>query len=167
MRISALLATGTLVLSLTACGTPQIHNTMSGKVEETFTQPPDQVKPQLIALMVQNRFNLTKDTPYMMSFDKPVDNIMASVLLGSRYDATPNARLAFTFIAVNNTGTRLIADFSIVTNPGSAFEQITPMNAGDDSAKIQIMLDSLSEGMAKGLHMVNDPSRIAPIVLPK
>lgn len=136
----------TSLLALAACGTPTMHDTPSGKVEETFNGTPDTIKGPLVGMMATNGFNMTKDTPYMLAFDKPVNNIMMAVLLGSRYDATPNARVSFTF-APMGTVTRVVADSSVITNPGSAFERITPMNNNESTAKLQLWLDDLNTSM--------------------
>lgn len=143
MKVFAFLTMGTLVLSLTACGTPVQHMTASGKVEEVFQGTPDQIKGPLVGMMSSNGFNMSKDTPYMLAFDKPSDNIVANVLLGSRYDAVPNARVSFAFAPMGVT-TRVIADVSIVTNPGSAFERITPANNNESTGKLQGWLDDLA-----------------------
>jgi hypothetical protein len=138
-KITALLA----LFSLTACGTPVQHMTASGKVEEVFQGTPEQIKGPLVGMMSTNGFNMTKDTPYMLAFDKPSDNLLANVLLGSRYDAIPNARVSFAFAPMGAT-TRVIADVSIVTNPGSSFERITPANNNESTGKLQDWLDGLA-----------------------
>lgn len=131
------------LLVLAACGTPVQHFTPSGKVEEVFGAAPEIIKGPLVGLMANNGFNMTKDTPYMLAFDKPSDNLMANVLLGSKYDAIPNVRISYSFVPLGPT-TRVIADVSIITNPGSAFERITPANNNESTAKLQLWLDDLS-----------------------
>jgi len=137
------IATGMLLSCLAGCGTPQVHNTPSGKVEEVFNGTPDQIKGPLVGMMATNGFNMTKDSPYLLAFEKPIDNMMTTVLLGSRYDAVPNARVSFIFAPLGAT-TRVIADTSIVTNPGSAFERITPANNNEATGKLQDWLDYLA-----------------------
>jgi len=73
--------------------------------------------------MVNGGFRITKDTSYELTFDKPVENIAVAVLMGSKYDSQPNARVSYTFAQVNDT-TRVVADVAIITNPGSAFERL-------------------------------------------
>lgn len=139
-KLGAVLA----LTSLAACATPVQHATASGKVEETFKLPPDQVKPKIVSMMVNWGYNITKDTPYLVAFDKPVQNVMASVLLGSRYDATPNARISYTFAQIGED-TRVVADFEIVTNPGSAFERLNEANGNPDTMKVQRWLDIMAQ----------------------
>jgi len=54
----------------------------------------------------------------------------------------------FAPIAVIHKGrrtlTHVIADASIVTNPGSAFERVTNMNGNQDTGKLQSWLDQLA-----------------------
>lgn len=57
---------------------------------------------------------------------------MANALFGSKYDATPNPRVTYTLMQ-DQGATRVIADFVIVTNPGSAFERLTPVNGSQDT----------------------------------
>jgi hypothetical protein len=59
----------------------------------------------------------------MLVFEKPVENIIASALMGSRYDSQPNARITYNVNQFQNK-TRVVASFSIVTNPGSSFERL-------------------------------------------
>jgi hypothetical protein len=131
------------IASLSGCAAPVQHNTPSGKVEAVMPATTDQVKSALVSMMVNTGYNISKDTPYLIAFDKPSDNIMASVLLGSKYDATPNVRVTFMF-APQGLATRVIADFAIITNPGSAFERITPLNGSQDTMKFQALLDRMA-----------------------
>lgn len=129
--------------SLGGCAGQVTHDTPSGKVEEVFGASPDKVKPVLVSLMVNDGFNLTRDTNYQLAFDKPVQNVLAAALLGSKYDATPNERVSLMLVPVG-PNTRVILDISVVTNPGSAFERLTPLNNGPDSARFQAALDQTS-----------------------
>jgi hypothetical protein len=56
--------------------------------------------------------------------------------LGSGYNATPNERVSFTLVPLG-PNTRVIADISVVTNPGSALERLTPFNNGPGSERMQ------------------------------
>jgi hypothetical protein len=126
-----------------ACATVPPPATASGKPEVTIAEAtPEKVKPVLVDKMLNSGFRITKDTPYELSFDKPVQNIAVAVLLGSKYDAQPNLRVSYTFAQLS-TATRVVADVAIITNPGSAFEQRTDTNAGVDSHDIQILLETI------------------------
>lgn len=75
----------------------------------------------------------------MLKFDRPVTNILASALLGSRYDSQPNARITYMFSKFSSS-IRVVADMAVITNPGSAFERRTPFNNNQDSLSIQQMM---------------------------
>ncbi|MBB5053047.1 hypothetical protein HNQ36_003038 [Afipia massiliensis] len=119
------------------------HQTASGKPEVVLQNASvDAVKSELINNMINGGYRVTKDTSYELSFDKPVQNIAAAALLGSRYDAQPNARVTYT-IASMGPNIRVVADLAVITNPGSSFERRTEFNNSQDSAQIQAMLDNL------------------------
>lgn len=101
------------------------HHTPSGKVEATISgASPDDVKAALINEMLNRGYSITNDTSYMISFDRPVDNVFAAALLGSNYDSTPNARISYMLAKVGDA-TRVVADLAMITNPGSLFERRT------------------------------------------
>jgi hypothetical protein len=140
---SSILTAAFASVLLAGCAAPVVHNTASGKVEEIFTGTPGQTKPKIVGMMANFGFNVSKDTPYLIAFDKPTENVMAAVLLGSKYDSTPNTRITYTFVQMG-PNTRVIADASIITNPGSAFERVTNMNGNQDTVKLQTWLDNLA-----------------------
>lgn len=130
-------------LGLAGCATPVQHQTASGKPEILVAgATPETVKPAVVNRMVSAGYRITKDTPYELAFDRPVENVAAAVLLGSKYDSTPNARVSYT-IAGTGTGTRVVADLAVITNPGSAFERRTDFNGSQDTVKIQGVLDQV------------------------
>lgn len=45
--------------------------------------------------------------------------------------------------------TRVVADFAIITNPGSSFERRTDFNNNQDSVQIQSMLDQIKAELEK------------------
>jgi hypothetical protein len=136
--VAVMLSVG--VAGLGGCAGQVTHATPSGKAEQVFAAPPDKVKPALVGMMSSAGFNLVRDTSYQVAFDKPVENLLVGAFLGSGYNATPNERVAFTLVPLG-PNTRVIADISVVTNPGSAFERLTPFNNGPDSENIQDQLE--------------------------
>lgn len=132
-----------VVALLSGCATPVTHNTPSGRPEVTINGvPPNKVSARLTNEMLNWGYNIRKQSDNLIAFDRPTDNLMASALLGSRYDSTPNARITFMLAELGNS-TRVVADLQIVTNPGSAFERLTNMNQSQDSRKIQEMLQRI------------------------
>ncbi len=99
-----------------------------------------------VSEMANAGYRITKDTPYELAFDKPVQNLAMAVLLGSRYDAQPNARVTYTFAQIGND-TRVIGDVAVITNPGSAFERRTELNNGVDAYDLQTGLQRLRAAM--------------------
>ncbi|MGY8709525.1 hypothetical protein RAD16_27605 [Bradyrhizobium sp. 18BD] len=104
------------------------------------------IKARLLSLAMDKRFNVTKDTEYLLQVEKPSENFGAALLLGSKYDGIPAERIVFTFAPIGDT-TRVVAAGMFVTNPGSAFERITPVNGGDGATRTQQTLDELKASM--------------------
>lgn len=147
------------VLTLGGCGTPVTHATVSGKVEVAITgSTPEAVKAGLVNEMVNHGYRITKDTSYEIAFDRPTDNIAASVLLGSKYDAQPNARVSY-FITPTPPIVRVVADIAIITNPGSSFERRTEMNGSQDSVQVQALLDRLKTSLEAPPPVAAKPSK--------
>ena len=90
--------------------------------------------------MLDRGYIVTRESDYLVTFDKRIENVLAAALLGSRYDSTPNARVTYT-IAKLQGRIRVIADLAVVTNPGSAFERLTNANANEGSLAIQDVMN--------------------------
>lgn len=87
-------------------------------------------------------------TKTLLVFEKPIDNVFAAALLGSRYDRTPAARVTYTIIETESS-TRIVASLAAITNPGSAFERVTPMDDSKDSVRVQQFLTALKISLEK------------------
>lgn len=134
---------GIAALAATLCGCASVdHQTASGKVEVTINAPPEAVKASIVNAMVNQRYRISKDTAFELAFDKPTDNLLAAAFLGSRYDSTPNTRISY-FLAPTPPSVRVVADFAIITNPGSSFERRTDLNRSEDTAQVQALLDDV------------------------
>ena len=126
-----------IIVALSACVTPVPYNTASGKMEMTFSGlEANKIKPLLINDMVNQGYTITQSTDYLVSFDRPLNDHLSGILFGSHYNGTPNERITYTIVPVNN-GTRVIADLKIVTNPNSVHERITDMNRSQESLRVQ------------------------------
>ena len=147
VSLKRLLCFAALVL-VAGCATPIQHQTASGKPEVTIdTGNVTAVKEALVARMVNNGWNLVRDSDYLMVFERPVDSVWMAALLGSRYDGTPNARTSYTF-AVGGRTVRIVADLAVITNPGSAYERRTDFNQSQPSLDLQRMLNQLRDGFS-------------------
>jgi hypothetical protein len=157
MRIMGIVA---LCALLAGCQTDaQAPMTASGKPEVTIKATTAAIKARLLSLAMDRRFNVTKDTEYLLQVEKPTDNIAASVLLGSKYDSTPAERIVFTFAPLGDS-VRVVAASMFVTNPGSAFEQITPINAGEGVTRTQNTLEEMKASLETPTPV---PQTAAPI----
>ncbi|ABD88090.1 hypothetical protein [Rhodopseudomonas palustris] len=145
MRISIIAAVLASLL-VAGCQTAQAPTTASGKPEVTIRAAPGAIKARLLSLAMDRRFNVSKDTEYLLQVEKPTDNIAASVLLGSKYDSTPAERIVFTFAPLGEN-VRVVASLMYVTNPGSAFEQVTPINAGEGVDRTQATLSDIKQSL--------------------
>ena len=92
--------------------------------------------------------HVSKDSQFEIAFDKPTENLAAVAFLGSRYDSTPNNRASF-YITPSPPVTRIVADFAIITNPGSSFERRTDFNRAEDTKQIQALLDQIKTDMER------------------
>src|SRR5690606_37312044 len=114
------------LLALSGCQTVQ-HATPSGRPEVTIRAPANNVKLAYIGTLTNLGYSMIRDTNYQIVMEKPVDNFMANLLMGSEYDPTVEARITATFLELGNQ-TRVTTDMGIVRNGGSAFEAVTPFN---------------------------------------
>ena len=134
-----------LAVSLYGCVQPQqaLHNTPSRKVEVTINNATNaQVAPLIINNMINFGYNISRSNDYMIVFEKSTDNVMASLFYGSRYDSQPNARITYSLAQLNNN-VRVVADFKLVTNPGSAYERVTDFNESKETINYQRMLNDI------------------------
>lgn len=139
-----------LVAIVAGCATPMIHNTPSGRPEITVgNKAGKRVLAEITNLMVNKGYNVKSSSDSLIIFEKPIEGTMAAMLLGSRYDSTPAARITYNIIETETT-TRVIASFAAITNPGSAFERITPMNNNPDTAGYQMHLNEIKEKLEGG-----------------
>lgn len=133
---------------LTACATVD-HKTRSGKPEVTIPgATAERVKVELVDAMTTAGFSITRSNDYQLVFDRPTEGVMVALLLGSQYDAIPNARVSFTITELNRS-VRVVADIKMVTNPGSAFERLTDWNKSKDAVDVQKALHLLQENLAQ------------------
>ena len=89
-----------LAAFLVGCQTAAPPATASGKPEVMIKAQTAAIKARLISLAMDKRFNVTKDTEYLLQVEKPSDNFGAALLLGSKYDGIPAERWVFTFAPI-------------------------------------------------------------------
>ncbi len=148
-RMLSIVAGMLALLGLVGCAAPVKHLTPSGKPEVTIQgTTPSKVGAYLTNEMLNLGYNITKQSDFLLSFDRPVDNAFAAAMLGSKYDSTPNARVSYTMAEVSGA-TRVVADLRFVTNPGSAFERFTDAYHNADSKKFQGLLDQAKANLQR------------------
>ena len=122
------------------------HDTPSGKPEVSIRAPSKDVKTALVGTLVNLGYSIKHDSDFQIVLERPVDNVMANVLLGSQYDPTVEARVTATFLEMNGS-TRVISELGIVRNGGSAFEQVDNFNNSRDSQGIQNIMADIKVGL--------------------
>lgn len=152
-RLSTLFVGACVFLS--ACQTIR-HQTASGRPEVTIKAPIDKVKAAYVGAVVNANYSLKTDTPLQVVMEREATNALVGILLASNYDSRVMARISTTFIQ-NGTDTRVFADLNLVTNPGSAFERLTPMNNSVDSVGVQNILNDIKQGIEAG----KQPAQVA------
>lgn len=140
--IMLVLVIGSLIVG---CTSPVKHYTPSGRPEITINgKVSKQVQAEIMNLMLNNGYDVKTSLDVLLVFEQPIKNVLAATLLGSRYDSTPAARVSFSIIEME-TSTRVVASFAAITNPGSAFERITPLNNNPDTANFQMRLNEIKQ----------------------
>ena len=137
-----------LAVLLCACQTVQ-HSTPSGRPEVTINAPSKDVKTAFVGTLSNFGYELKRDTDFQIVVERPIDNVMANVLMSSNYDPTVEARLTATFMDLGGT-TRVTTDLGVVRNGGSAFEAVTNMNGSPDSLGVQSLLADIKTGFDSG-----------------
>lgn len=142
-------------------------NTASGRPEVFIPNiAPQRVRAALIDRGIADGWTLDKDTESTVSFVKRSDNALASVLLASNYDTNVMDRVRFTVIGING-GTKMYASEEFVTNHGSAFEKITPLNNNKNSQGLQNILESFrARFAAKNERASSDTAQPSPSPAP-
>lgn len=103
--------------------------------------------------MLSKGFNIKSTNDYSMVFGKPLENIGASLLLGSTYDVTPEHRVTVSIVDLIN-GVRVVLTNQIITNPGSAFERVTDASTGTAGNSWQEFLVAFA-GLFRGKIGIN------------
>jgi len=131
------------LIGLGGCASPVKYNTASGRPERSFAGPPDQVRAMLVSELVNRGYQITRETQSLVEGQKHSTNFAANVLLSTRYDPTVMVRASYTIIAVGDQ-TRVVGDLALVSNPGSAFERVTPMSNSEASLEMQAHLNRMA-----------------------
>lgn len=140
MRILAIFGLG-LGLLAGGCMTSGSAPTASGSPEVTMRAPPDRAKAALMNVVLNRGLRVKSDSAYSLIVEQETKSTAARVLTATD-SSTPVERVSFNIAPVAG-GTRIVADSSYVTKPGTAFEQQVPNSAWKvfGPAQLQSLLD--------------------------
>lgn len=153
MKKASLLSAFVLLGLLAGCATTLSPiNTASGKPEITICKT---TKEELMDFVVERTLTggglVRKADNYQVVVGAPIDdNLIASILLGSKYDTTPEGRLVWTFVKKGEDCVYISVNCQIVTNPGSAFERVRDISKGGDAHEIQKGLEEMKIKIESG-----------------
>ena len=102
------------------------------------------MKARLLPMCFDDLLTHRRQTPAMIMLERPANNMRASMLFGSQFNANPHLRVIWNMISTETT-TRIIGDLSIVTNPGSGYEQPHPITHGAALQQMQEILNTAAQ----------------------
>lgn len=147
-----------IAASLMGCATVPPLNTSSGRPEVTICGvSKSELMEKVVARATMGGQNIRSTSNYQIVMGKPVTNLLAAALMGSKYDSTPEYRLVWTFANLGNNCTYVGVTVQIVTNPGSAFERITDVSSGKDAHQIQASLEEFKARMEGRSSATKEP----------
>lgn len=135
------------ILALAGCQTAQPLATASGRPEVSISAPASQVHAALVGAAMNRGYTIRQDSQYLLVVEKPSQNFMANVLLGSQFNPVVNARMSIAIAEIGGA-TRVVVDMAIIQNPGSGFERALPANNSKDAPVIQAWLDEIAASFA-------------------
>jgi len=147
MKIKVIIL-GAIVATLAGCQGVQ-HTTPSGRPEAVISAPVKDVKTAFVGTLTNFGYELKRDTDFQIVVERPITNMMATVLMSSNYDPTIEARITATFLDLGGT-TRVTTDLGVVRNGGSAFEAVTNVNNSPDSLGVQSLLQDVKGAFESG-----------------
>ena len=134
---------------VTACATPQKLATPSGRPEVFIANATRKAAlDAIVAAKLQKGLEIKSATHYAVTAAGKVQGSLgASLLFGSRYDSTPEARITYSVVDVPG-GIRVYSRVDMVTNPGSGFERSTDIT-DQMATRLQAELEELSTQLAR------------------
>lgn len=136
-----------MVVGLCGCATVQL-GTPSGKPEVTIPNVTQkQVVDALVNQMIAGGYQVQSMNNYRAVFGKKDNSLASSLLLGSKWNTTPEYRIIYNFVVTNEGVRIIITNIEGVTNPGTGFERITDLNQGKVAQSWQNMLEQLKSSL--------------------
>jgi hypothetical protein len=160
MKLCALMVLTLAGCTLGACGAPTHVDTPSAHPEVTISRvTPDKVKPVLVSKMTDKGYRVAQDTEFNLAFDKSA----SKVFFQEGGTADRNQRVTYSIAQVGDD-VRVVADISVITNPGTGHEERTDVNdaANAPAHEIQSFLDDLRTELNSAQTSANKPSQKKP-----
>jgi hypothetical protein len=147
--------------TLGACAAPTHVDTPSAHPEVTISRVTlDKVKTVLVSKMIDKGYRVTQDTEFNLALDKSA----GKVFFQEGGTADRNQRVTYSIAQVGDD-VRVVADISMITNPGTGHEERTDVNdaARDAPAhETQSFLDDLRTELNSAQTSDNKPSQKKP-----
>ena len=124
-----------LLACLSGCATIQPAPTASGRPEILVPGGREAVKQKFMAWALRTGTKIESESASQVVVSAPMQNLGAQLIYGSNFNRVPVARYRYTFLP-EGSSTRVFSQGEVVTNPGSAFEQSTPVEQTDPKALI-------------------------------
>lgn len=104
------------------------------------------VSNRLVQRLLPQGFHVVRMDDYQAVFGRRDERVLVQMLAGSAMNQYPEDRFLFTF-APEAGGTRVFVREEIVSNPGSAFENPTPLDSKKNYLALQQLLEQMREGL--------------------
>lgn len=162
LRSAVLLASALLVSCAT---TPPPLQTPSGRPEIVIRDASRKaVIDRIVAVKLEKGLQVKSVTDYGIVVTKKIDHsFMASLLYGSQYDSTPEARITYNVVEVPE-GIRVFSRTEMITNPGSGFERVSDVTE-QVSQQMMDELQQLRAGFATQGQVAG--ANTAPVTQPR
>jgi hypothetical protein len=135
------------LLLLTSCATAPAVPSLPQVVSIDRAVSLSEVKGVALNVYLADGWALEKESEHMLTFIAENANVTARVLLGSQYDTRLFYRENLV-LAPSATGVTLRTSQVLVSNHGSAFERVTPVEGGGGQRLIQIKSALTGENLA-------------------
>jgi hypothetical protein len=137
-------------LLIAGCATGPPLTTASGHPEVTISGVAAQkVQGAVIERGMSKGWILERQTENAITFLRPTNNALASILLASNYDTNVKERIRYTTVSVGGA-VKLYATVEFVGNQGSAFEHVTPITNNNYNQGLQQSLEQIKAKVASG-----------------
>lgn len=135
---------------LAGCATqkPEPIASPSGKPDVTILANPDRIRSAVLDHYINAGFVIVKNDASVIVIERADQSLGASIIYGSRYDPTPYRRVRFNFIAQGDGRTRVISEWFMVGNRGSAFEHEDAMRPDVGAHRMLLKIKADLEGTA-------------------